>query len=385
MRILVLLSTGLVLTFAQNSALLQEFIAGNQRFTVELYKEVRKGTDGNFLINPLSLQMIMSLALIGESDEDFRKIFSTLQRPEATLDESKEMFTQIVANLDKTGDSTIASANKIFVKKGLEIGEDLKVSAVNNFKSEIEEINFLARSSISKINRWVGQNTFDEGVQMVTDKSFSKKTKSVLVNLQYFKGYWQKSFPTRATKPGPFYVSETVTKQVELMEVFTNFKYAYNHSLRAQFIEIPLRDSDMFMTVILPDDKFGLPRLEERIDELFYEQFYYGPKVRFVLPKFDIKATAQLDDALRNMGMEGAIGENSGNPDDNKFQVTNVYQKAIIIVSEDGQMPPARRGKIQGTPPWVQIVVNFVADHPFLFYLKSPGAGVFFIGRYVSP
>ncbi|XP_031357187.1 leukocyte elastase inhibitor-like isoform X1 [Photinus pyralis] len=385
MRVLVLLSAGLVLTLAQNSALLDKFIAGNQRFSVELYKQVKKTTDGNFLINPLSLQMIMSLALTEESGEDFQKIFSTLQRPEATLEESMEMFTQIVANLDNTGDSTIASANKIFVKKGLEIGEDLKVSAVNNFKSEIDELNFLAKSSIAKINKWVADNTFDKGVEMVTDKSFSKKTKSVLVNLQYFKGYWQKKFPTRATKSRPFYVSETVTKQAELMEVSTNFKYAYNHSLRAQFIELPYRDSDMFMTVILPDDKYGLPGLEERIDELFYDQFYYGPKVRLVLPTFELKSTVQLDDALRNMGMEGAIGENSGNPNDNKFQVTNVYQKAIILVDEEGQVVPAKRGKIQGTPPWVEVLVDFIADHPFLFYLKSPGAGVFFIGRYVSP
>lgn len=385
MKTLVLLSTGLGLILAQNSKILQDFIAGNQRFTANIYKEALKTTEGNFLINPLSLQMVLSLALMETTDEGFAEITSALQLPIRGDEETKQLFKQIIANMDKTGESNLATANKIFVKKGLHIHDDLKVVAINNYNSEIEHVNFLDKSAISKLNSWVAKNTFDKTTEMVSPNSFSEKTNTVLVNLQYFKGFWQKGFSSRSTKPRTFYVNETMSTNISFMEVSTNFKYAYNDSLRAQFIELPYYDTDMSMTIILPDDKFGLPRLEARIEEIFYDQIYYGPKVRLLMPTFSIKSTVLLDKALKNLGIKHAFDDN-GDSDGIGFKISNAYQKAIIDVDEDGRAVVAtRRGKIQGTAPWVEILVDFNADHPFLFYLKSQNAGVFFIGRYIAP
>ncbi|KAK5639761.1 hypothetical protein RI129_010572 [Pyrocoelia pectoralis] len=384
MKTLVLLSTGLVLILAQNSKLLQDFIAGNQRFAANIYKEALKTTKGNFLINPLSLQMILSLALMEATEEGFAEISSALELPIRDDEETKQLFKQIISNMDKTGESTLATANKILVKKGLHIKDDLKVVAINNYNSEIEHVNFLDKSAISKINNWVTQNTFDKTTMMVSENSFSEKTNTVLVNLQYFKGFWQKGFSSRSTKPRTFYINETAKAEIDLMELSTNFKYAYNDTLRAQFIELPYYDSDMSMTIVLPDDIFGLPRLEARIEEIFYDQIYYGPKVRLIMPTFSIKSTVLLDTALKNLGIKHAFSDN-GDADGIGFKISNAYQKAIIDVNEDGRAVVARRGKIQGTAPWVEILIDFIADHPFLFYLKSQSAGVFFIGRYIAP
>ena len=69
--------------------------------------------------------------------------------------------------------------------------------------------------------------------------------------------------------------------------------------------------------------------------------------------------------------------------------VSTVVQKAFIEVNEDGSEAAAATGVVMGIgcpAPGFEKIEEFVADHPFIFYLRDKITGMLlFQGRVVNP
>lgn len=174
--------------------------------------------------------------------------------------------------------------------------------AKRSFSSESQNLNFGdSAQSASTINKWVEDNTNNKIKDLISADSLSADTRMVLVNAIYFKGFWTYQFDPKNTFKGPFYLNDHDTVTVDYMKIKKNFKYGSIQSLDATAIELPYKDSDITMLIILPNSKTGLSALESKLKTVNFEDIsknLYSQEVNVELPKFKIETELDLKDTL---------------------------------------------------------------------------------------
>ncbi|RZC34508.1 Serpin domain containing protein, partial [Asbolus verrucosus] len=140
-----------------------------------------------------------------------------------------------------------------------------------------------------------------------------------------------------------------------------------------------------------PNEKEGLAALENEIERVFTPHNLTKHLVNIALPKFRIESKIDLKKILQNLGVSKAFDDKqadlsgiAGKKGD--LIISKAKQKTFIDVSEEGVEAAAAT--------YVEIAVllsvirdpikNFIADHPFTFYIKVKGV-IVFAGRVTEP
>lgn len=66
---------------------------------------------------------------------------------------------------------------------------------------------------------------------------FNSRTSLLLLSAMHFKGKWE--FPFDSVNTQTFFLTRTIKKDVEMMEVTRKFRYAVWFKVGAQFLEVP--------------------------------------------------------------------------------------------------------------------------------------------------
>jgi len=296
-----------------------------------------------------------------------------------------ETAEQIRRLIDPIQNSTMLKvANKVYVMQGYRVKKEFDVIAKDKFHSESQSLNFnQAADSANTINTWVESKTNDKIKNLISPDSLSSDTRMVLVNAIYFKGFWQHQFKKDRTAKAPFYTSETDTVDVDMMHVKEYFRYGEFPELDAKGIELPYKDSDMSMFIILPNKRTGLAKLEtdlQGIDILGLSTKMYRSEVEVSIPKFKIEFELSLVNTLKKMGMTNMFSSSADfsnlldSPE--PLQISDVVHKAFIDVNEEGSEAAAATGPyvIALSIPTIEI---FEANHPFLFVIGTKKTTVF--------
>jgi serpin B len=153
------------------------------------------------------------------------------------------------------------------------------------------------------------------------------------------------------------------------------------------------------MLFVLPDAVDGLPKLEgwldaERLDALV--QALQPRQVQMTLPRFEVNPAGplQVGKVLCELGMplafDGAKADFTGiakpeRPEDRLF-IGEVFHKAFVKVDEKGTEAAAASAVSLDSLCLPPESVPFVADHPFLFFLRDCRTGlILFMGRVADP
>ncbi|KAJ3644608.1 hypothetical protein Zmor_022328 [Zophobas morio] len=382
---------GVPLTSATETSL-QEFISGNNLFTTSLYKQITTHHHGNFLVSPLSVEIILALTQSGAKDATAEEIRTALHLPNSQ--EKMEAAIQTLQPLLKKNNLyTLQSANKIYIQNNFEIKDEFKKSATV-FDSELENIDFGQNiAAASTMNDWVENRTNHKIKNLINEKDLGYHTRAVLINALYFKANWSTTFETFKTTKEDFYKSGTEKVRVDTMHDTWYRNYYESQELGAKFIEIPFRGIEVVFTVILPNERNGLSVLETQLEKIFPVPSYTWEKVRLALPKFKITSTIDLKTILQTLGVnkvfkgeEADLSGIAGNKGD--LVVDQIQQKSFIDVNERGVEATAATyircvqhcGSLSPEVP----PKEFIADHPFIFYIKVKDV-VIFSGRVVDP
>lgn len=107
------------------------------------------------------------------------------------------------------------------------------------------------------------------------------------------------------------------------------------------------------------------------------------------IPKFHFKEEKSLKEELTSMGIENAFNASAaefpGLSDDEGFHVSDIKQKINIEVDEDGT-EAASITKLKFKPVAFRGVKEFIANHPFLFYVEDRKTGTILLsGRLDEP
>jgi serine protease inhibitor len=236
--------------------------------------------------------------------------------------------------------------------------------------------------------------TRDKIKHLIKKDMLSALTRLVLVNAIYFKGDWAAQFDPKLTKEQDFSVSPSITVKASMMMQEKKFNWAYLETLASSMVELPYKGDRIVMQVLLPGERHGLGELEEKLEnqniqELF-EKKSFVTKVNIQLPKFKLEQTIPLTEHLTNLGMKDMFSEGladfSGIDGSKQLFVSNVVQKAFIEVNEEGSEAAAATAAVMEMKCMPAPPEQFVADHPFIFFLRDKTTGMLlFQGRVVNP
>jgi serpin B len=197
------------------------------------------------------------------------------------------------------------AANKIYVMQGYSVKKNFQDIAIKSFNSEAETIDFSKnKESAKNINSWVEDKTNNKIKDLISAGSLSSDSRMVIVNAIYFKGFWTHKFNPDHTFKAPFFLNEQDSVNVDYMRTKNNFKYGYIRELESSAIELPYKDSDISMLIILPNSRTGLPEVERKLTSISLNKIseeLYEQEVNVELPKFKIEFTIELTNALKKV------------------------------------------------------------------------------------
>ncbi|XP_078147447.1 LOW QUALITY PROTEIN: leukocyte elastase inhibitor-like [Centroberyx gerrardi] len=341
----------------------------------QMQQQVQLSRLPQYLLKCLNVQKVQEDVHVG-----FNKLMSELNKPEAPY--------------------ALSLANRLYGEKSYQFVEDFLAETKKHYSAELESVDFKTSPEAARnnINSWVEKQTQDKIKEVLVQGVVDNMTRLVLVNAIYFKGNWDKKFKEDFTKDARFRVNKNDTKPVKMMHQKTKFPLTFIPEANCQILEMPYKGKDLSMLIFLPNDmEDGTTGLEKLEKELTYENFVEWTRpdmmdtveVQVALPRFKMEEKYDLKKILSSMGMvdafDIAMSDFSGMSPANDLVLSKVVHKAFVEVNEEGTEAAAATAAVMMLR-CARIPVTFVADHPFLFFIRhNPSMSILFAGRFCSP
>jgi serpin B len=386
--LVVLLNSGMVI-HAQEKI---PAVTGNNKFAFKLYEEINDEEE-NVFFSPYSISSALAMTYNGAkgtTGDEMAEVLNFTKDKEALSADFKQL-NEDFRNFNQE-DLKLHIANSLWCQQDLDFKQSFLDMNAKYYDAGIQKVNFAEnyKEIRKEINQWVEKKTQNKIQDLIQKGMLDKLTRLVLVNAIYFKGMWEFPFDEKKTKEDTFYVySECMTK-ADFMHRDITAKY-YKDDL-AKVIEIPYSGKQLSMMIIMPLEKYGMRKLENKLDNKLYESYnksLYSTKVKLSLPKFKINAGYELNKPLSELGMKSAFGKNadfSGITDVEELYISNVIHKSFVEVNEEGTEAAAATGVVMRKTTAIMKKEVFEADHPFIFFIKDNKTGsILFMGRVMNP
>jgi serine protease inhibitor len=381
-----------------------EAVRDNNSFAIELYGQLRNQR-GNLFFSPESISTALAMTYAGARGDTAAEMAKTLH---FTLPPG-QLHTAMGALLRDRNAAhdgyQLKEADALWAQQGYSLLPEFLKLNKDNYEAGLNQVDFKGATEASRqtINLWVEQRTENKIADLLQPGVLTPSTRLVLTNAIYFKGDWEKQFKKEDTKDEDFHVAGTQAIKTPLMHMTKGFSYFDGGSFQA--LEIPYKNKELSMIILLPTAMEGLSAFEQSLRpasmEQMLEQLRPAGKVIVTMPKFKMEAKFELGDTLKAMGMkkafDGKMADFTGmasrktmqrDGDLYNFCISDVIHKAYVDVSEEGTeaaaatavvVRPGRTGR--PSPP-----IIFRADHPFMFVIRDNRSGsILFLGRVTNP
>ncbi|KAM4718260.1 LOW QUALITY PROTEIN: uncharacterized protein FYW61_016142 [Anableps anableps] len=315
-------------------------------------------------------------------------------------DDIHSSFAQLLSQLNKSdAPYALSVANRLYGEQSYQFVQDYLENTKKHYQAELETVDFANNFGAARvnINGWVEKQTQGKIKDILGEDAVNGMTRLVLVNAIYFKGNWDKQFKVDATHDAQFRINQNETKPVKMMHQKSKFLLTYISEVNCQVLEMPYKGKELSMLIFLPTNMEGTTGLEKLEQELTYEKFMEWTRpdmmdmveVQVGLPRFKMEEKYDMKNVLISMGMVDAFdqinSDFSGMSPANNLFVSEVYHKAFVEVNEEGTEAAAATTVVMMLR-CAMIPATFVADHPFLFFIRhNPSRSILFAGRYCSP
>ncbi|VFQ99130.1 unnamed protein product [Cuscuta campestris] len=371
-------------------------------------------TESNFVFSPISIHLMLSLIAAGSKSRTLDELLAFLKSNSA--EDLHALYSEVLfpafADGRPLGGPQISVANGAWVDQTLPLKASFKHVAQTLYKADYQSVDFhnKAIEVVNNVNLWVEEETRGLIKHILPADAANSETKFILANALYFKGEWYEKFDASKTKDGEFHLLNGTSVQVPFMcskkkqcvKAFDGFKVL---SLSYKQGDDDDDDDDDYvydrrrfcMYIFLPDARDGLPSLMHKLSSesgLLEECLpNYAVKVgEFRIPKFKVSFGFEVSDVLKELGVVSPFAGGEGLTEmveGSEVYVSQIIHKSFVEVNEGGTEAGAATvtyGIGACWRPEEEEEVDFVADHPFLYFIREDISGtILLLGTVTNP
>ncbi|XP_047083864.1 putative serpin-Z5 [Lolium rigidum] len=380
---------------------------GHTALALRLAKQLLPGAKGNVAFSPVSIHAALSLVALGARGATLQQLLAFLGAPSAAAlaDSARRVVHRVLADRAASGGPRVLFGGGIWADASCgALKTAFRDVAVQSYKSEARTVNFANEpEEVAKaINGWAKKATNNIIDSIISPKDITAGTVLVLANAVYFKAKWEIPFESSDTRPGSFHRLDGSRVDAQFM---SRTMYAAQYASCSdgfKVLQLPYEhgrgDADetrYSMYLFLPDERHGITSMVDAVtagpDYLYAVLNKTAANtVRVTLPKFAISFNRNLVDDLRLLGL--SLPFSAGSADlrgifEKEWQafIGKVLHKAVVKVDEE-RTEAAAVTMIMMDGAGREQPVEFVADHPFSFFIMEERSGVIvFAGHVLDP
>lgn len=361
----------------------------NNRFAFDLLNELIKNKEEpNTFFSPFSIHSALSMTYNGAAGDTQREMAEVLHVSDYEQSEVNRAYASFLSRtFEQNYNATLNIANSLWLKEGYPFLEDFVTKTEDYYLAKVSEMDFSDPTTADEINKWVKQKTNGKIEKMI--ENIESNTVAYLINAIYFYGEWEHSFDEKQSFEDSFYVMGDKPKQQAFMRQTNQYNYYENEQMQA--IDLPYKDNELSMIVMLPKEGASL---DDFYEQLTYEQWtnwvsqLNKHEVSITLPKFKMDYSTNLNDSLINLGMPSAF---TGNADFSEMVknggvcIDEVLHKSYIEVNEKGtEAAAATSVEMKEAASPIMKIMN--VNQPFFFVIRDNESGIIlFMGEVNSP
>lgn len=345
---------------------------------------------GNVVLSPFSARLALAMAYNGASGGTLAAMAETLDLQDASLEEVNARFAELLSYLREADEQVVLEiANSLWGNRQVRFYEDFIGRCRDSYGADVETLDYSDPASAEVINDWVKEKTHEK-IERIVDELDPYYGVMTLINALYFNGKWSSRFDPGLTEERDFHFPGGETGKVPMMR--QSGEYLYCESRDFQAVSLPYGGGRLSMYVFLPKTDVTYRDFLAGLNELKWEQWmgdFASLEGDIALPRFTVEYEANLNDALKAMGMEPAFQEGFGamGPEGEGFFLSEVKQKTYIDVNEEGTEAAAVTGvEVELTSAVEGPRFSMVVDRPFFFAIRDNASGaLLFMGSIVDP
>ncbi|HVJ90754.1 MAG TPA: serpin family protein [Labilithrix sp.] len=364
-------------------------------FTAKLLARTKKGE--NAMVSGTSMRHALATTYLGARGATASEMATALSLDKDAKTAAHLARAELAAWQDARGNAELNIASRLWVDDDYQLQPDFTKIALSGFGAAPATVDYGKSEEARKtINGWVAQQTKDKIPELLPQGSIDGRTQLVVTNAIWFKGRWEFPFPKTATKDEAFKLDAQKSVTTPLMHLTDSFRIATLPGLKV--LELRYADSQLAMLVALPDEPepSAIAKLEAALGPETFAKWTAAlatARVDVTLPRFTFRGGGSMNSTLQDLGMKTAFSEKAdfsgiaapraGEP----LYMSQVVHQTWVAVDELGTEAAAATGATMRTTSVVTgPVVEFRADHPFLFFVSDVKQGrVLFAGRVLNP
>lgn len=369
----------------------QEILSASNQFGFELLqKAFEEDGESNLMISPLSITQALSMTYNGSNGETktaFEDVLHYEGQTTAEVNQAALDLTTALLEVDSKVDISIA--NSIWYREGFSVEQGFITANQSYYNAEVSALDFSNPASKDIINNWVDEKT-NHKIDKIVD-NINGDDVMFLINAIYFKGAWKAEFDKNNTEEKPFYLVDGSTKNVEMMQIESDFSVYFNPKYSA--IELPYGQGNYSMVVLLPKDDSNLSELISQLDDEEWNTLMQNmgePSAwNLELPKFKFEYENTLNNELIDLGLGLAfsdLADFTGINRNGGLTISRVKHKTFVEVNEEGTEAAAVTSVVMMANSVGPNTNTFIIDHPFLFVIKEKYTNaILFVGTVINP
>lgn len=391
---------------AQAGDTVQTLVDADNRIGFALMEKLTADKENVFLSSYSIATALTLLSHCSESGEQIDQLKSFLGMEDLTEDEiltaQKALTALIGANTETqendSGENTMTigmttdeygnpksileTANAVYIDdqlKTVPAFEDLTNIFSDTYQASLKKCDLSTEDTMNEINAWVNEKTHGL-IDSILSAPMSEDVRMTLLNAVYFKAAWIKEFSEGLTDKQTFHGAKGDTT-VDMMHQEDHFDYAESDDY--QMIRLPYY-GDSEMTVYLPKDAATADKWSDEgylttlVQDADAQDWEYH-KVSLSMPKFEMEYGTELNDILKELGLESIFENNVYDRlTDEELAVGSIYHKTAIKNDENGTEAAAVTMMMLEAMALMpeEEVVEMNMDHPFYFTISNTDTGL---------
>lgn len=293
-----------------------------------------------------------------------------------------------LAALSDARQNAAAADPEVFVSKDLIVfaptaqPSPLVLAGLGAMKVQYYVDDLSKMEAVKKIDGWVNDTT-KGAIPEILGQPLDK-AEFVALNALHFKAKWAAHFDPSATAEAQFTSADKKSDKVMMMHL-PEAEQSFRQDKDLIAVDLPFK-GDRFSLIVVTSTK--TPKTAKEFTEAatwLSGEGFLPHKGDIGLPRFSLQGNANLLPTLEKVGLsDGMKSPTALAAFGAGAKLTQVQQRAMIDVDEEGAEAAAATAVIVGRSLVVDDSYHMVVDKPFLFALRDRQSGLILVAGYVG-